>query len=163
MGVSFTFAAGPRQRSHSQVWVPWDSSHFTPNLEGQVLIFLSPRKKVARLYPQALGSLSVASYDSQGYGGGIRPRLHTEVSNWVAQIIFLIITLHWPSTRHHYKGNYIVVFVFVAAGTCLPTRCLETGCITPLFIRLLHSQRLYTLQYIYIAVQGLSEYPHCLR
>jgi hypothetical protein len=26
---------------------------------------------------QALGSFFVASYDSQGYGGGIRPRLHT--------------------------------------------------------------------------------------
>jgi hypothetical protein len=32
---------------------------------------------VAQLYLQALGSLFVASYDSQGYGGGIRPRLHT--------------------------------------------------------------------------------------
>jgi hypothetical protein len=32
---------------------------------------------VAQLYPQALGSLFVASYDSQGYGGGIRSRLHT--------------------------------------------------------------------------------------
>jgi hypothetical protein len=31
---------------------------------------------VAQLYPQALGSPFVASYDSQGYGGGIRPRLH---------------------------------------------------------------------------------------
>jgi hypothetical protein len=31
---------------------------------------------VAQLYPQALGYLFVASYDSQGYGGGIRPRLH---------------------------------------------------------------------------------------
>jgi hypothetical protein len=29
-------------------------------------------------HPQALGSFFVASYDSQGYGGGIRrPRLHT--------------------------------------------------------------------------------------
>jgi hypothetical protein len=31
---------------------------------------------VAQLYPQTLGSLFVASYDSQGYGGGIRRRLH---------------------------------------------------------------------------------------
>jgi hypothetical protein len=31
---------------------------------------------VAQLYPQAPGSLSVASYDSQGYGGGILTRLH---------------------------------------------------------------------------------------
>jgi hypothetical protein len=47
------------------------------NLEGQVPVFISPTNRVAQLYPQALGSLFVASYDSQGYGGGIRPRLHT--------------------------------------------------------------------------------------
>jgi hypothetical protein len=41
---------------------------------------------VAQLCPQALGSLPVASYDSQGYGGGIRPRLHmglTEFESYV--------------------------------------------------------------------------------
>jgi hypothetical protein len=32
--------------------------------------------RVAELYPQAAGSLFVAFYDSQGYGGGIRTRLH---------------------------------------------------------------------------------------
>jgi hypothetical protein len=42
-----------------------------PNLEGHVPIFIAPRNRVAKLYPQALGSLFVASYDSQGYGGGI--------------------------------------------------------------------------------------------
>jgi hypothetical protein len=47
------------------------------NLEGQVPIFISPRNRVAQLYLQELGSLFVASYDSQGYGGGIRTRLHT--------------------------------------------------------------------------------------
>jgi hypothetical protein len=49
----------------------------SPNLEGQALVFISPRNRVARLYPQALGSLIVASYDWQGYGGGIRLRHHT--------------------------------------------------------------------------------------
>jgi hypothetical protein len=49
----------------------------SPNLEGQVPVFISQRNRVVQLYPQALGSLSVASYDSQGYGGGIRHRLHT--------------------------------------------------------------------------------------
>jgi hypothetical protein len=29
MGLSFTIAAGPRQRSHSHIRVPRDSSHFT--------------------------------------------------------------------------------------------------------------------------------------
>jgi hypothetical protein len=51
----------------------WDS----PNLEGKVSAFISPRNKVAQLYPRAVGSLFVASYDSQGYGGGILTRLHT--------------------------------------------------------------------------------------
>jgi hypothetical protein len=38
----------------------WDS----PNLEGQLPVFKSPRNRVAQLYPRALGSLYVASYDS---------------------------------------------------------------------------------------------------
>jgi hypothetical protein len=69
-GSAVYIAAGPRQRSHSLVRVPWDS----PNLEGQVPVFISPRHRVAQLYPQALGSLLVASYDSQAYDGGIRTR-----------------------------------------------------------------------------------------
>jgi hypothetical protein len=86
MGLSFKIAAGPRQRSHSQVRVPQDSwPHFTlsdsiqdsPNLEGQAHVFISPRNRVARLYPQAPGSLFITSYDSQGYGESIWPRLHT--------------------------------------------------------------------------------------
>jgi hypothetical protein len=39
-----------------------------------------PSNRVAQLYSQAVSSLFVASYDSQGYGGGIRTRLHTGVS-----------------------------------------------------------------------------------
>jgi hypothetical protein len=45
------------------------------NLEGQVPIFISPRDRVAQLYLKVLGSVFIASYDSQGYGGGIRPSL----------------------------------------------------------------------------------------
>jgi hypothetical protein len=48
------------------------------NLEGQIPAFISPRNRVAQLYSQALGFLFDASYDSQGYGGGIRTHLHTE-------------------------------------------------------------------------------------
>jgi hypothetical protein len=51
----------------------WDS----PNFEGQVPIFISPRNRVAQLYPRALGSLFVAFYDSQGCGGDILTCLHT--------------------------------------------------------------------------------------
>jgi hypothetical protein len=52
----------------------------TPNLEGQVPIFISPRNRVARLYSQALGSLFIASYDLQDYGGGVWPHLYTGIS-----------------------------------------------------------------------------------
>jgi hypothetical protein len=38
------------------------------NLEGNVPVFISPRNMMAQLYPQALGSLSFGSYDSQAYG-----------------------------------------------------------------------------------------------
>jgi hypothetical protein len=40
------------------------------NLEGQVPVFASSRNRVAHLYPYALGSLFIASYDTQGDGGG---------------------------------------------------------------------------------------------
>jgi hypothetical protein len=45
-------------------------------MEGQVPVFITPRNSVAQLYPQTLGSLFVASYDSQGNGGGIQTLLH---------------------------------------------------------------------------------------
>jgi hypothetical protein len=65
-------------RSHAELtaifyFLIWDS----PNLEGQVPVFISPRNRVTKIYPRALGSLFVASFDSQGYGGGILTRLHT--------------------------------------------------------------------------------------
>jgi hypothetical protein len=44
---------------------------------------------VAPLYSQVLGSLFVASYDSQGYGGGIRTRLHAgDLTLNLLQIIY---------------------------------------------------------------------------
>jgi hypothetical protein len=49
----------------------------SPNLEGQVPLFISPTNSVAQLHPQALGSLFVTSYDSHGYGGGIQVHLST--------------------------------------------------------------------------------------
>jgi hypothetical protein len=47
-----------------------------PTWRAKSLYLYPPRNRVAQLYPRALGSLSVASYDSQGYGGGILSRLH---------------------------------------------------------------------------------------
>jgi hypothetical protein len=57
------FLALPEQSHFSR-----SPTELTANLEGQVPVFIlvSPRNRVAQLYPRALGSLSVASYDSQG-------------------------------------------------------------------------------------------------
>jgi hypothetical protein len=44
-------------------------------------------------------SLFVASYDSQGYGGGIRPRLHTGL-NYSCFSCPPITPLHGPSRKH---------------------------------------------------------------
>jgi hypothetical protein len=52
----------------------------SPNLEGQIPVFIYPRNRVVQLYPQALGSLFVAFYDLQSYGGGIRTRLHVRLN-----------------------------------------------------------------------------------
>jgi hypothetical protein len=62
MSLLFTIVACPRQRKHPQVRVPRESWPLlllqipaSPNLEGQVPVFISPRNMFARLYPQALG------------------------------------------------------------------------------------------------------------
>jgi hypothetical protein len=75
------------------------------NLEGQVPVFISLRKRVAQLYPYALCSLFIASYDLQGYGGGIRPRLHAGLS-LLASVVLLIIRLHRSNRKHRYQ-NYL--------------------------------------------------------
>jgi hypothetical protein len=46
-------------------------------MEEQVPVFVYLKNRVAQLYPPAMGSLYVASYDSQGYDEGILTRLHT--------------------------------------------------------------------------------------
>jgi hypothetical protein len=106
MGLSFTIAAGPRQRSHSEVRVPRDSSHFTvsdlrlPQPEGPGPVFIPPSNKVAWFYPRALGSLFVTSYDSLGYGGGIHPRLQTGELNSQNNDWVLIRTAAYIAYRH---------------------------------------------------------------
>jgi hypothetical protein len=50
-------AAGPRQRSHSRVRIPWRSRPYFTVSDSKFFF--------------------VAFYDSQGHGRGIRPRLHT--------------------------------------------------------------------------------------
>jgi hypothetical protein len=95
-GLSFTIAAGSRQGSHSRPESRGTHDQILssqirdfPNLKYQIPVFMSPRDRVTQLYPQSPGSLFVVSYDSQDYGGGIRPRLHasflhpTKLTYWL--------------------------------------------------------------------------------
>jgi hypothetical protein len=64
----------------------------SPNLKGHVTLFISPRNRVAQLYPQALGYLYVASYDSQGNGGGIRTCPHAGVGKSIPFSLYTVIS-----------------------------------------------------------------------
>jgi hypothetical protein len=87
-------------------------------------------------------SIFVASYDSQGHGGGIRPRLHTgRINQFTNELSFII----WgkPTREHHLEEfvlfcfsfatkcahrtaaqQWIIPCPFVAAGMCLASRWL---------------------------------------
>jgi hypothetical protein len=117
MGLSFTIVPGPRQLSHSEVGF-YDHillSHIldSHSLEGQVPIFRSPRNRLTQLHPQALGSLFSASYDSQDYCGGIRPRFHTgweSVSlSCLRSSLYSLGAAHTENTT----SNSAPVFVFI--------------------------------------------------
>jgi hypothetical protein len=82
-GMSFTIAPGLTStvilgskscRIHDHILL--SQIRHSPNLEGQVAVFVSPRNRVVQLYPQALGSLFFTSYDSQGCNGGVQTRRH---------------------------------------------------------------------------------------
>jgi hypothetical protein len=47
---------------------------------------MSSSDRVAQLYLQAQGSLFVAIYDLQGYGGGIPARLHTASHTYIKHV-----------------------------------------------------------------------------
>jgi hypothetical protein len=84
---------------------------------------------VAQLYPQVLGSHFVASYDSQGYGGGIRTRLYTRVS--------VRVTFDWRFTANHSilatSPLRVTTNNFFQLNTCghspYVTCCLTRGCV----------------------------------
>jgi hypothetical protein len=89
------------------------------NLEVQVPVFIYPRNRVAQLYPQALGSLVVACYNSQGYGGSVRTHLHADVKVKItlrltaSQSVSLEVELHLGLMTRYllFFDSYGLVFV----------------------------------------------------
>jgi hypothetical protein len=89
-------------------------------------------------------SLFVASYDSQGHGGGIRPRLHTATtdpcyigSTWTTQktqrLYCCVMSLNMRKLHGHKENAVVSCDITTYAEVCLLSCCLETGCVTPLF------------------------------
>jgi hypothetical protein len=119
-----------RSQSHDHILL--SQIRDSPNLEGQVPVFISLRNRVAQLYPQALGSLFVASYHSQGYGGGIRLRLHTGRSQRMNQSLTATTNsrrLYTSSARTAKKTllpkiSPFLRHLFFVARTCLSSGCL---------------------------------------
>jgi hypothetical protein len=68
-------------------------------------------------------SLFVASYDSQGYGGGIRSCLHT---GYFWEELIACVPLYDTDSIENDASNSssIVACVFVSAVKFLPSRCL---------------------------------------
>jgi hypothetical protein len=89
-----------------------------PNLECQVPVFISPRNRVFQLYPLALGSLYVASYDSQGYSGGILTRLHMGFNYVQEQMSVLLSLLPFSRCRiyHVYRKQMYVLYTVPSEG-----------------------------------------------
>jgi hypothetical protein len=73
-------------------------------------------------------SLIVASYDSQGYGGGIRPRLHT-VSELNSVLLLNSVSVSKEMfVEHSYPRKHCLGFQeSTSMKTCLSTRSLATG------------------------------------
>jgi hypothetical protein len=67
----------PLQRSHSRVRVPRDSWPYFTVSDSRLPQTRGPGPRI--YIPQALDSLFVTSYDSQGYGGGIATHLHAGI------------------------------------------------------------------------------------
>jgi hypothetical protein len=88
----------------------------SPNLEGQTPIFISPRNRVAQLYPQELGSLFVVSttYRATVEVFDLSSRRERFA---VAPIVFKITPRHGPRGKHRPS---------LVAEVCLLRRCIAT-------------------------------------
>jgi hypothetical protein len=137
------------------VWQLWSCSCGAPSLTREQVclsymllalasaVFLGSKSLGTRyhiLLSQIRDFLFVVSYDSQGHGGGIRPRLHMGAT-WGPSYI----ASRRPQQKSPFPNNscivievylshcclefafFIVVCTYISAGNCLPTCCLETN------------------------------------
>jgi hypothetical protein len=132
--VSDEIAAGPRQRNHSRVRVPRDSwSHFIvsdsrlPHSEGPGPHIYISQEQGGPVIPSGTRFHFVASYDSQGYGGGIRTGLHTRIQSHVLKCLFVReIELHRYISRilrvnsliKFCVDNCLCLCIYISATKC---------------------------------------------
>jgi hypothetical protein len=110
------------------------------NLEDQVPGFISPRKMVARLYTQVVDSIFVASYDSQGYGLGIRTRLHTGPIPRPSETALSSATLHTLFLFSIRLVGYMRYWVLAVCSVLRASQLELTSCL-PLHSCLLQSPK----------------------
>jgi hypothetical protein len=105
---------------------------------------------VAQLYPQALGSLFVASYDSQGYGGGIWTRLYAErPSSYTHKLQLLTCSAYSSLGTDSTETPFFCSYVTVSVETCLfALPLLSNGCCMFAYFAVVAQKRVYMSQYI---------------
>jgi hypothetical protein len=131
MGLSFTIAAGSRQRSNSQIRVPRDSRlHFTVSDSR----FPQPGGRSPRIYiPQEQGGPVVPPGTGFPFHrllrlAELRWRYWSPPPHWIRLFSFHYTLSIWYNTdfveNTAFNSSSIVACVFVTSGTCLQSRCL---------------------------------------
>jgi hypothetical protein len=143
MGLSFTIAAGPRQRSHSQVRVPEDSQ---PHFAVSDSRLSQPGGPGPSIYiPHEQGGTVIPPPSATGFPfrrllrlAGLRWRYSIPAPRGIHILDRLktpYIALAGPSTKHRFQqflhclGNvFISLLPHTGSGIimCLPSRCLAT-------------------------------------
>jgi hypothetical protein len=86
MGLSSGVFLGSESSVLSQYWD-------CPNLEGQVPVFMSPRNRVAQLYPQGLGLLLLSNQSNVTADGQSASLSRCQEPIWDPQLIPLLLSL----------------------------------------------------------------------
>jgi hypothetical protein len=105
--------------------------------------YLCPtQNRVAQLYPQALGSLFVVSYDSHGYGGGIPTRLHTGLNPHSTGMWSSLCSIQVDPIANTATNSFSIVMNGCLAIAKIWLTCL-VAVAKQLMLRSLHRKRLY--------------------